>query len=117
MKDSIIIEDLRIHAHVGVPDEEIARVQTLLVSIRVEKSLKKAAKSDSIENTVDYAKLAKHAQDIASEKPHHLIETLAEDIAQAFLKTYPIDQTCITIKKMILNDAAWAGVSITRSRS
>ena len=50
----ITITDLEVFFHVGVPDEERAKPQRLLVSVDMEFDFSIAAVSDRVTKTIDY---------------------------------------------------------------
>ncbi|MDB6027753.1 MAG: 7,8-dihydroneopterin aldolase, partial [Verrucomicrobiales bacterium] len=52
--DTITISDLEVSYHVGVPDEERATAQRLLLTVEMELNFSDAAKTDDLTKTVDY---------------------------------------------------------------
>ncbi len=117
MSDLIRIVDLEVHAHIGVPDEERAHAQKLLVSLDLGvDSIAHAAHTDSLSRTVNYYDVAQHVKHFAKDHPRKLIETLAEELAHDLLKNYPIKTLTLEIKKFILPDTRYVSVSIVRSK-
>ena len=55
--DKIIIEDLTLDVHVGVPEAERLKKQRLLMTLEIEHPLQAAALEDSIALTIDYARV------------------------------------------------------------
>jgi dihydroneopterin aldolase len=51
---------------------------------------------------------------VAAARPRKLIETLAEEIAQAILAGFAVKKVEVEIRKFILPDAEWVGVAIER---
>jgi 7,8-dihydroneopterin aldolase/epimerase/oxygenase len=118
MFDLIRVVDLEVWAHIGVPDEERARPQRLLITLELRGGdFRRAAKADDVRQTVDYAAVSQWVKNIAEERPRHLIETLAEDIATKLPKLFPIDNLKVEIKKFILPNAQYVSVSIERQRT
>ncbi|MBJ7395491.1 MAG: dihydroneopterin aldolase [Akkermansiaceae bacterium] len=114
--DTIEIRRLRVSAHIGVPDDERADVQTLLVTIRMTPSQGFDGLSDEISRTVDYYAVSLEIQSLASSRPRHLIETLAIDIANHLLRNHPLETVAITIEKHILPDTECVAVHLERRR-
>jgi len=115
-QDTIEIHRLRVHTHIGVPDEERAESQTLLVTVRLTSSQGFIGLSDDISSTVDYHAVSLAIQELAASKPRHLIETLALETADMLLDNYPLKSVSITIEKHILPDAACVAVHLVRER-
>jgi FolB domain-containing protein len=117
MSDLIRIVDLEVHAHIGVPDEERAHAQKLLVSIEMGvDSFSHAAATDSIAKTVNYFEVAQHVKHFVKAHTRKLLETLIEELAHDLLKHFPIRAITIEIKKFILPDAKHVSVKIERHR-
>ncbi|MDZ4817294.1 MAG: dihydroneopterin aldolase [Verrucomicrobiota bacterium] len=114
MSDLIILKDIEVSAHIGVPDEERQNAQRLAISLCLKTSLKRAGKSDRIEDTINYHDIYKLVQSLAQEKPRKLIETLAEEIAEAILSQYKVKSVEVLVKKFIFPDTAFIAVQIKR---
>ena len=84
----IYLENIEIHAPVGVGESEKKLGNDILVTIGVKTHFKEAAKADSLEKTVDYEILY---QIVASHliKPVDLLETVAWQIADEVLLKIP----------------------------
>ena len=54
MTDRITIKDLEVQFHVGVPDEERAEPQKLLITIEMTHDLVPSGASDNLAQTIDY---------------------------------------------------------------
>ena len=113
--DSIEIRRLRVSSHIGVPDDERAEAQNLLVTVSMHPSQGFHRLHDDISNTVDYAAIAAEIRELAGDRPRKLIETLATDIAGHLLTRHPLDSVSVTIEKHILPDTECVAVSIQRS--
>jgi FolB domain-containing protein len=118
MSDLIRVVDLEVWTHLGVPEEERAHPQKLLVSLEMTiDSFAGAAKADDVSLTIDYFAIAQRVKSFTAERPRRLLETLAEEIAADLLKTFPIKKLTLEIKKFILPDARYVSVKIERRRS
>jgi dihydroneopterin aldolase len=115
MSDLIRVIDLEVQAHIGVPKEERAHVQKLLISLEMSvESFAEAAQTDDVSLTVNYFIVAQRVKTFTTERPRKLLETLAEEIAADLLETFPIKKLTLEIKKFILPDARYVSVKIER---
>ena len=76
----ISIVDLEVFYRVGVPDAERAQPQRLLLTVEMESDFSKAAKTDSIADTIDYFAVSQQLLKFGNGKSWKLIEKLAADI-------------------------------------
>lgn len=114
--DEIEIHRLQVETHIGVPDEERAEPQTLWISVWMRPSQDLQGLHDKVENTVDYYAVSLALAELAASKPRHLIETLATDVAEFLLSTYPLQSVDVKVEKRILPNADFVAVKITRRR-
>jgi dihydroneopterin aldolase len=117
MNDTIEIRRLRVQAHIGVPDEERAEAQTLLITVRMVSGQGFAGLADEISRTIDYHAVAQEIQSLAAARPRRLIETLAVEIADHLLAAHPLTSVAVSIEKHILPDAECVAVHIERRRA
>ena len=116
-EDQIFIRGQRVSAHIGVPDEERANAQELVVHTRFSSSMRSQSSSDQIDQTVDYHAVYLRINEVAASKPRQLIETLAEDLAAMILADFHVAEVSIEIEKFILPNTQSVGVSIPRRKS
>jgi dihydroneopterin aldolase len=114
--DEIEIRRLKVSTHIGVPDEERAEAQELWLSVWMKPSQGFDGLQDKVSNTVDYHEVSLRLAELAAEKPRHLIETLATDVAEMLLSGYPLSSVDVKIEKRILPDADFVAVKITRRK-
>lgn len=115
--DTIEICRLSVSAHIGVPDEERAEAQTLLVTVRMTPSQNFDGLADDISRTIDYYAVSLEIEALAAARPRHLLETLATDIAHYLLEKYPLAKVLIRIEKHILPNTECVAVEIERLSS
>jgi dihydroneopterin aldolase len=108
----ISIQALEVMAKVGVPDEERAAPQRLLLDLRFASLTQPEHLNDDITLTVDYAALSQRIQEIVLERPRKLIETLADELAEQLQKEFSLRWVELTIRKFILPQTEWVAVSI-----
>ncbi len=114
-KDSILIADLELSAHIGVPDLERAEMQRLTLNLTLSPCRGFSDLGDDIQKTVDYFVLTRQVRKLAAERPRKLIETLAEEIAAFVLREFPLAEVEVELRKYILPDTAFVGVRVHRS--
>lgn len=113
--DEILIRRLEVECHIGVPDEERSVPQKLWITAVLQPSQGFTGLHDEVRNTVDYSEVALEIARVAAKKPRNLIETLATDLAEMLLSTYPLAGVSIEIEKRILPNAEFVAVRIHRS--
>jgi dihydroneopterin aldolase len=114
MKISIV--DLEVFYRVGVPDAERAQPQRLLLTVEMESDFSKAAKGDSIADTIDYFAVTQRLLKFGDGKSWKLIEKLAADIADAILSEFKPQSVAVEVKKFVIPQARRVSVAVTRKR-
>jgi len=117
MSDRILISRLFLETVVGVPDAERAKPQRVAVSVEIGVDTWAASESDSLSRTVDYEAVANRIKAVAAARPRKLIETLAEELADAVLEFEGAQSVVLLLEKFILPDAESVAVRIERSKS
>jgi len=112
--DSILISDLEVHYHVGVPDEERAHPQRLLLSVEMDHDFARAAAGDDLTHTVNYFAVSQHLLNFGRERHWKLIETLAVDIATSVMKEFKPAKVRVEVKKFIIPEARFVAVRVER---
>ena len=110
MKISIV--DLEVFYCVGVPDEERAKSQRLLLTIEMQCDFSAAARSDSIADTIDYFAVSQRLLKFGDGKSWKLIETLAADIREMVLSEFKAQHVSVEVKKFPIPQARHVSVSI-----
>lgn len=112
--DSIVISDLEVSFRVGVPDAERRSPQRLLVTLELCSDFAAAAKTDSIEKTVDYFAVSQALLKFGEGKEWRLIEKLAGDIAEMILAKFKPRSVTVEVKKFVIPQAQFVAVRLTR---
>ena len=103
MPATLSIVDLKLFCHLGVPDTERRKVQTVLcTAVFPVPSLARAAAGDDLRKTVDYHALSKILQAEARRTPRKLLERLATDLARAACRDFRLPWIELKLKKFIL---------------
>lgn len=113
----ITITDLEVNFHVGVPDEERAQPQRLLLTIEMTHDFSSAATTDRITKTIDYFAVSQKVIALGQGRSWKLIEKLATDIADLVLAEFKPAAVSVSVKKFILPQAAHVSVSMSKQRS
>src|ERR1041385_9437301 len=112
---NITIVDLEVFLHVGVPDEERAKPQRLLLSVDMEHDFSAAALSDRITKTIDYFAVAQMLLKFGEGRSWKLIEKLASDVADEVLGQFQPQSVTVEVKKFPIPQARHVSVSLTRT--
>ncbi len=117
MEDAIIVSQIEVLAHVGVPHAERGAAQRLAISLRLIPARGLAGLADDVNATVDYSVVCSVVRREAESRSRHLIETVAEDIAALLLARFPLKAVEVEIRKFILPKTEYVAVSIRREKS
>jgi len=115
--DQIIIADLEVCYRVGVPAEERAQPQRLLLTLTLEHDFTAAVRSDNLADTIDYAAITQRLLTLGDGAEWELIETLAVDIADVVRDEFGVPRVTVEVKKFIIPQARYVAVRVTRPRS
>lgn len=112
--DKIIIKNARFQCNLGVSEEERKKKQEVVIDIEIFLDITKAAKIDSLEQTVNYSDIYKQISDLLKNKKFKLIETVAERTANIILMNPGTKKVTLIIKKPnAMSTAEYAAVEIT----
>ena len=115
--DEIFIEDLLIRTVIGVSEREREQPQDILVNITVFTDTKKAGRSDSVEDIVNYRTLAKKVVAHCDDVHRYTVEALAADIADICLSVPEAAGVRVKVKKPgAVRFSRSVGVIITRMK-
>ena len=114
--DSIFIEKLAVRGKHGVSDEERSRDQEFVLDISVEFATAASAKSDVLADTIDYNFFRDGAREIVETQSFHLLEKLADAVAQKILQNARIGSVSVSIRKTEMFPDCTPGVTIVRTR-
>jgi FolB domain-containing protein len=110
----ISIVDLEVHYRVGVPDEERARPQRLLLTVGMESDFSRAEKTDSIADTIDYFAVSQRLLKFGEGRSWKLIEKLAADIADMIMADFHPAIVTVEVKKFTIPQANHVSVTLTK---
>ena len=115
--DKIFIHALKAEAIIGIYDWERQVRQTVLIDLELAADIRKAAMTDSIDDTLNYKRVAKRILAFVESSQFHLVETLAEHVAMLVLDEFGISWVRITLSKPgAVRSSRDVGVSVERDR-
>lgn len=116
--DRVFIRDLGVRCIVGVDEEERREKQDIFIHITMHVDLHRAGRTDALEDTIDYRALKKRILQRVEESRFHLVEALAECIADECLRDDRVERVEVAVEKPgALRFARTVGVEIVRTRN
>jgi FolB domain-containing protein len=115
--DRIVISDLLVRCIIGVRDDERKDKQDVLINLTLDMDLRKAGKSDRIDDSVDYRALNKQIMRMAESSQFYLVEALAQAVADICLAHPEVVEAHVRVEKpAALRFARSVGVEISRKQ-
>ena len=115
--DKIFLKELTTETVIGIFDWEREVKQTIAIDLEMSADIRRAARTDSIQDTLNYKAVAKRLLAFIQESRYQLVETLAEEIARLVLTEFPVDWVKVTLHKPgAIRHSRDVGVMIERSR-
>lgn len=114
--DKVFIRQLEIDAIIGIYDEERTRKQKVVFDIDMAWDIEAAARSENIDDALNYKTLTDHLKEEVGSSEFQLIETLAEHVAKLILDEYKVQWLRLKLHKPdALDGDTNVGVEITRT--
>ena len=118
MTDFIDIEGLLVRTIVGINPEERVNRQDVVIDVRLAVDMRPAAKSDDIDDAVNYRTLTKQIIALVEESRFQLIERMAQEVATLCLQDSRVAAVRVKIcKPGAVRFAQSVSVTIERSRN
>jgi dihydroneopterin aldolase len=115
--DTIFIHALKTEAIIGIFDWERQVKQTVVLDIEMSADIRKAARSDSIDDTLNYKGVAKRVLAFVAASQFHLVETLSEHIAMLILDEFQVASVRIVLSKPgAVRNSRDVGIKLERNR-
>ena len=111
--DAITIHNLELWTHIGVPEEERAQEQRLLISVEMNVDTASAAKSDDVAQSIDYDRVSEELKKIAKTE-RKTIERFAEDAASMILDHFKPKSVTVSVKKFAVPGSDFVAIEIRR---
>ena len=97
--DIVYIRDLEIDTVIGIYDWERQIQQTIRIDLEMGTDIRRAAATDSIEDTLNYKAVAKRIIQFVADSEFELVETLAERIAKLVREEFHVPWLRLTLGK------------------
>ena len=97
--DIVFLSQLKVDTVIGIYDWERRIRQTVAIDLEMATDIAKAAKTDSIEDTLDYKSVAKRIISFVENSEFQLVETLAEKICEIVLIEFSVPWVRLRLSK------------------
>jgi dihydroneopterin aldolase len=115
--DKIFIHALKTEAIIGIFDWERQVRQTVVIDLEFSADIRRAALSDSIDDTLNYKRVAKQVLSFVEASQFHLVETLSEHIAMLILGEFGVAWVRVALSKPgAIRGSRDVGIIIERDR-
>lgn len=115
--DRIFITALAAEAIIGIYDWEREVRQRVVIDLEIWIDLVEAAKSDAIEDTLNYKSVAKRVLAFVEQSRFRLVEALAGEIARIVLEEFSVARVRVTVHKPgAIRHSRDVGVVVDRGR-
>jgi len=115
--DRIRICDLLVRCILGINESERREKQDVLINLTIYTDMRKAGKTDRIEDSVDYRALKKRVLAMVESSQYFLEEALADAVAELCLSEPRVLQVEVRVEKPnALRFARSVAVELTRKR-
>lgn len=114
---TIELHGILLHGYHGVLDEERRDGQRFLVDVELDLEHEGAARTDAIDEAVDYRRVVARVREISDARAYHLLEAFSAAIADALLEDFAVSAVRVRVRKpdVVLDPAVeFAAVSVER---
>ena len=98
--DRILICGIDCVAAIGVTPEERTIRQRVSIDVELFTVTSIPAQTDSLKDAIDYAKVASAVAEVCRNRDYHLIETLAERVAERVLSEFRVGKIRVLVRKI-----------------
>ena len=114
--DKIFLRDLTIETIIGIYEWERGATQTVSIDLEMAVDVRRAARTDAIDDTLNYKAVAKRLIRLVGESRFQLVESLAEAIARVVTE-YPVPSVRVSVAKPgAIEGSREVGVIIERTQ-
>jgi dihydroneopterin aldolase len=114
----VIVEKLRLAAHIGCTTGERSATQPLVISLSIETDPAVEWENIELAHSVNYHSASKLVARLVTSREWVLVEHVAVHIGKEILRTYKTAQAVhIKVHKFAVPDVEWTGVTLRMTRS
>lgn len=113
--DHLHLHGLSVSTRLGVPEEERALLQRVKINVTLFPIRPLTGLKDDFSQTINYAEVMNLIRQVGGARQRLLIETLAEEIIDALMSHFPLQEVRLELEKFILPDTDFVRVRMTKS--
>jgi 7,8-dihydroneopterin aldolase/epimerase/oxygenase len=115
--DIIFLTELKLDTTIGVYDWERVKPQTIQLDLEIGLPDRRAATSDDVAHTIDYAAVVGRVKASLAQSRFALAEALAEHVANLMLTEFHAPWTKVTVIKLgLMSEVKRVGITIERGQ-
>jgi dihydroneopterin aldolase len=117
---TIELHGILLHGFHGVLEQERRDGQRFLVDVELDLEHEQAARSDRIDDAIDYRDVVARVRQVSDARAYHLLEAFAAAIADALVADLPVTAVRVRVRKpdVVLDPPVeHAAVSVERRRA
>lgn len=115
--DIIFLGGLTTECIIGIWDWERRVKQKVVLDLEMAADIRKAAASDSIEDTLDYKKVSKRLLQFVSDSQYQLVETLTDRVAELIVTEFDVPWVRVRLNKQgAIRGSRDVGILVERRR-
>jgi len=116
--DTVFVHELKVETIIGIWGWERKIRQTVSIDLEMGADIRRAAETDSIDDTLNYKAISKRVQQFVADSEFQLVETMAEKIAELVLQEFKVPWVQVRVSKpSAIRGAKNVGVLIRRSKA
>ena len=114
-RDIVYLRDLRVDTVIGIYEWERRTRQTVILDLEMSADISAAARTEDIEDTLNYKSVAKRLIQFVGDSEFQLVETLAEEICRVIREEFAVPWVRLTLnKKGAVRGSEGVGIIIER---
>ncbi len=116
--DTVFVHELKVETIIGIWGWERKIRQTISIDLEMGADIRRAAETDSIDDTLNYKAISKRVQQFVADSEFQLVETMAEKIAELVLQEFNVPWIEVRVcKPGAIRGAKNVGILIHRSKA
>lgn len=116
--DTVFLHELKVETIIGIWGWERKIRQTVSIDLEMGADIRRAAETDSIDDTLNYKAISKRVQQFVADSEFQLVETMAEKIAELVLQEFKVPWIQVRVSKPgAIRGAKNVGILIRRSKA